>query len=367
MSVRGVVSVALGIWLLFARAATSLETRFTYQGQVKQAGTPLNNTADFEFRLFSAPFAGLQAGSTIPVSGVNLVNGLFTVSLDFGSSPFNGDPRWLEIAVRSPAGGGNFTVLTPRQPLTATPFALYALNGPGGAGPWAVDGNNAFTTNTGNVGIGTHAPGKKLTIAGDAELGVHSGDYRHLRIGGGNSDGFLYGSFPRLGDGLHFGYNYYADAQGDNQIIRSDGGTSRITAGYGFVAIATQAPFAGEPVDRVVVESNGDVRLGTNASLYAVAGEENLRTVRGIVGSSGDIIAGSGFGVVRWSEGRYTVLFNPPFTGKPTLTASIEFMLSESTAWDVRLRSSDADSAEFWTLGDGFTDGQFHFVAVGPR
>src|SRR5690606_1852744 len=33
------------------------------------------------------------------------------------------------------------------------------------------------------------------TAAGNLSLGTGSGDYRHMRIGGGNSDGFLYGSY----------------------------------------------------------------------------------------------------------------------------------------------------------------------------
>ena len=137
---------------------TPLGTAFNYQGQLKQSGNPLNATADFEFKLFNAVTGGVQVGSTSLVNNVNIVNGLFTVSLDFGVLAFNGDQRWVEAQVRSPAGGGNFTTLTPRQALTATPYALYALTGPGSGGPWAVNGNNVFTTNTGNVGIGTTAP-----------------------------------------------------------------------------------------------------------------------------------------------------------------------------------------------------------------
>ena len=53
-----------------------------------------------------------------------MVDGLFTVELDFGSDVFNGDARWLEIGVRPGDSSGSFTTLSPRQELTPTPYAL---------------------------------------------------------------------------------------------------------------------------------------------------------------------------------------------------------------------------------------------------
>src|SRR5262249_47309415 len=54
----------------------------------------------------------------------------FTVELNdaaqFGGSAFTGSDRWLQIAVRCPVGSGNYITLSPRQPLTATPYALFA-------------------------------------------------------------------------------------------------------------------------------------------------------------------------------------------------------------------------------------------------
>jgi pectin methylesterase-like acyl-CoA thioesterase len=55
---------------------------------------------------------------------------LFTVLLDFGAGAFSGEARYLEIRVRL-SGEGGFTILDPRQALTATPYAIYSQ-----AAPW---------------------------------------------------------------------------------------------------------------------------------------------------------------------------------------------------------------------------------------
>jgi hypothetical protein len=127
------------------------------------------------------------------------------------------------------------------------------------------NGSSYFTG--GNVGIGTTTPGKTLTVAGDAEIGTGSGDYHHLRVGGGNSDGFLYGSYHALGDGIHLGYNYYADPAGFDQVIHPDGATSRISVQYGSIVLATAPPFQGAPVDRLTVDSVGNVYMVGNCSV----------------------------------------------------------------------------------------------------
>src|SRR5439155_5949061 len=84
---------------------------------------------------------------------------------------------------------------------------------------------------------------------------------------GGNSIGYLYGSYHRLGDGIHLGYNYYADAAGSDQVINPDGGTSRISVQYGSIVLATAPPFQGAPVDRLTVDSFGNVYMVGDCSV----------------------------------------------------------------------------------------------------
>jgi endosialidase-like protein len=126
---RGRLSRAsiLAILALWAGAIGAQETSFTYQGQLTDAGTPANGDYDLQFALFDADQDGTQIGTTQTLSGVAVSNGLFTVDLNFGVSAFPGANRFLEIGVQ-PAGGGSFTTLTPRQFISATPYAIRSLN-----------------------------------------------------------------------------------------------------------------------------------------------------------------------------------------------------------------------------------------------
>ncbi|MCL6650558.1 MAG: hypothetical protein K6U89_19855, partial [Chloroflexi bacterium] len=95
---------------------------------------PVTGQCDFTFQLFDAASGGSQVGNTRSVSSVTVSRGLFTVELDFGVGAFDGTERWLEVGVRCPSGSGSITTLSPRQRLTAVPYALYARSGPYSAG-----------------------------------------------------------------------------------------------------------------------------------------------------------------------------------------------------------------------------------------
>jgi hypothetical protein len=128
----------------------TMGTAFTYQGHLIEANGPADGLHDFEFKVYDANFAGTQKGDTIDVNALDVVDGYFTVLLDFGGKVFDGDARWLEISVRQSGTGDPFTILSPRQELTLTPYALYALQTSGllvFEGNTFV-GNDAGTSNT---------------------------------------------------------------------------------------------------------------------------------------------------------------------------------------------------------------------------
>lgn len=109
-----------------APASVPISSTFTYQGQLKTGSGPLTAVCNFQFSLWDAASAGNQIGVTQTSNGIAVTGGLFTVLLNSGGqfgAAFTGDARWLQIAVQCGSDGG-FTTLSPRQPLTAAPYAL---------------------------------------------------------------------------------------------------------------------------------------------------------------------------------------------------------------------------------------------------
>jgi hypothetical protein len=113
----------------------SMGTGFTYQGRLTDAnGTlPAHGWYDFKFSLYDNSAGGNLKGSpnTIEKENVEVDNGYFKVELDFGSDAFNGDARWLEIAVRKSVIGSDpneHEKLSPRQRVAPSPYAIWATN-----------------------------------------------------------------------------------------------------------------------------------------------------------------------------------------------------------------------------------------------
>jgi hypothetical protein len=185
-----------GFILLMALACAQ---PFTYQGLLKQSGTPANGTYQMTFRLYDVASGGTALGTVGPLS-VSVANGLFTVELNFPASVWDGGLRYLEIEV-----GG--TTLSPRVKINPTPYASTIRMFESGAlnpdrmvithspafSNWGLQyqdagdkfnflagGTPVMTVDLGTrrVGIGTSSPGYPLhvqTNAGErAIFGVHT-------------------------------------------------------------------------------------------------------------------------------------------------------------------------------------------------
>jgi hypothetical protein len=121
------LSISLLIICVSVLSARAQQTGFIYQGKLTDNGSPANGNYDLQFALFDAANGGAQIGQTQTVANVAASGGVFTVRLDFGPSAFPGAARFLEISTR-PSGAGAFTLLTPRQQISSTPYAVRSLS-----------------------------------------------------------------------------------------------------------------------------------------------------------------------------------------------------------------------------------------------
>ncbi len=353
-------------------------TAFTYQGSLNDAGTPADGLHDLRFRLFDGASGGAQVGATQCINNVDVVDGLFTVQLDFGQQFASVNPRFLDIQVRRDIGQPctddfGFVLLSPRQPLAATPRALAANVANALAAPDGSPANAVFVDNAGLVGIGTTTPGQPLHIANATTPSIL------LQDTGANSTQTGYLDF-RNASGVETGWLGFAYGEGNPDFgivtvrpsgdinianFGSGGNVNLLPAAGAGVGIGTTTPAA-------MLDVRGDIRLGPVGQYRAPAGEENLRIIRGTVSHSGTALRGSGFTVQKIDEGKYTVTFTTPFSAIPTVTAtgtrdSGNFVVTANIDAQASITTSQVTIVTWdHDFGD-FYDSRFDFIAIGPR
>jgi len=281
-------SLVLAAWVTGAAFGAPLTTKFTYQGTLKLGGLPVSGTADMVFTLWNASSAGVQSGPTLTFDGgggnpapVTIVAGVFQVELDFGAGAFDGNERWLAISVRQPAGAGAYVALTPRQHLTAAPYALFAASG-AGANLWASNGVATYNTADTFVGINRSARVTSNEYFG-VQAPINSG-YGGMYI---RTDGAAGVPFYGYSNGAASAWTSWDGSSGKWQVY--NGGARLTITDAGDVGIGTTAP--GAKLD--VVGNGGNAIEGstTAATSYGVWGSG---TSAGVYGTSG---ASNGAGV----------------------------------------------------------------------
>jgi hypothetical protein len=125
-SIKSAIVIAL-LSISYAIFADPVGSVFTYQGELRKLGEPANGTFDFQFELFDVETDGAALAGPLQLEDVNVQGGVFTVELDFGSEAFDGSELWLDIGVRDGLSDADFSTLTPRQLITASPYAVKAL------------------------------------------------------------------------------------------------------------------------------------------------------------------------------------------------------------------------------------------------
>lgn len=189
---------------------------FTYQAQIRQHGAPVNGPCDLKLTLFDDSQAGSDVGGgPRTLTSQTVTNGLLAVEAPFGDA-FQGGDRWLQAEVRCPAGVGNFVALTPRQHITATPYAfglrlpfvgkfsssgdLFSMSnaGPGSAGHFSV----TDTASDNPALVGESISGDGVSGVSTSGWGVHGESAQLAGVRGDTNsatDGGVVG--VNLGDG----------------------------------------------------------------------------------------------------------------------------------------------------------------------
>lgn len=280
---RRAAAVALTLLAGSANAQTPVGTAFTYQGQLKQGGQPYTGPAEVSFELYGSASGGTPIAS-VPAVSVNLANGLLTKAIDFGPA-YDGANKWVEIKVRTGLGG--FTTLSPRQQLTAVPYALNsrALYGQISTflSPHNDATNLAYVTfkNGGGSDIGYIGDGS--TSDNNLHLGVYSGDMQFVTGGVRSmaitSAGNVGVGTPTPGARLHV-------VRGTSDEAVTIQGTATAAANYAYISLRDSA---GTRTGYVGDASSGDsdVLLASDAgSAILAAGGNRVLTARstGFVG-----------------------------------------------------------------------------------
>lgn len=130
------LSVAVCVAFAYCLTATAQTNTFTYQGKLSEGSSAPSGTFEMRFKVFDAVTGGNQLPQPTPVTleflvstsnPVTVADGIFKVNLDFGPGVFTGGGRWLEMELRKTTDPG-FTLLTPRQQLTSSPYSIRTLS-----------------------------------------------------------------------------------------------------------------------------------------------------------------------------------------------------------------------------------------------
>ena len=109
--------------LLIINSIQAQTTAFNFQGRLNDGGNAANGRYDLQFKLFDALAGGNQINSTIDRTNLQVINGVFSTTLDFGAAAFGSGNRFIEISVRPNASANAYVVLGARQQVLSVPFS----------------------------------------------------------------------------------------------------------------------------------------------------------------------------------------------------------------------------------------------------
>lgn len=157
--------------LLVIGQAQAQTTAFNFQGRLNDGGNAANGRYDLQFKLFDALAGGNQVASTINRANTQVINGVFSTVLDFGSA-FTAGNRFLEISVRPNGSSNAHVILGARQQILAVPFAAHSAT--------STDATNSLSL--GGVSANNYA---RLNFANQGDVvGANIGSNGYISVAG---------------------------------------------------------------------------------------------------------------------------------------------------------------------------------------
>jgi len=238
-------------------AFAQTDTAFTYQGELMESGNAASGSYSMDFLLYDGLSGGSQVGSTVTIAAQSVSDGVFSSQLDFGPQDFSGTQYWLEIVVDG-------TTLSPRQPMTASPFSIQTRG-------LFVDENN-------NVGIGVTDPLYPIHVETAGIRAIFGESTTPTGFAAG-----VYGqSASTSGQGL---YGVATATSGDTNGVQ---GFNQSTSGRGVFGRAGAASGDTYGVFGVSDSTSGrgifGVALAASGNTVGVQGESDSTSGQGVVG-----------------------------------------------------------------------------------
>ncbi|MFA5928238.1 MAG: hypothetical protein WC838_02935 [Candidatus Margulisiibacteriota bacterium] len=273
--------ITLGILVLaiLSVAGFAVPNQLTYSGRLLQNGALVNSTMPMIFSIHTDPTAGTQLWSQ-SITSVEVNQGIYSVILGEAGNPispnvFVTDNAYLQVVV-------NGETLSPRTKINSVGYALQA-------GGLSNGGVQAVTVSTnGNVGIGTTAPGSKLSVKqiSDPNLGGESSESLRVYNAAGTS---------------------FAQLQVNNKGAEL---SSSGPAGGVFLPLFINTSRAGIPP--ITVSQNGCVGIGTTNPGFQLDASSSIASREQFVinGGNNRIVNGYGDAGINWTtSGQYPDIF----------------------------------------------------------
>lgn len=339
-------------------------TGFTYQGQLRKNGAPVNAACAFTFVLLDAATGGAQIGPPVISPTLQVSNGLFSIPLDFGPGAMNGEARWLETQVSCP-GDGSPTTLSPRTALLPAPYAL-ALPGmrtPRGDN----DANGDATINViGGTVSNTIATDSILSVIGGGSHNAIGNDSGGSTIAGGNTQVITNVSYNSTIGG---GYSNTIAGRSEGAVLA--GGIANIIIGN-----SDEAALGGGANNRIDGVSTWSVLGGGYAnvitgSFYGVAGGGSANAVSAsfagvVAGGSQNALSASPYAAI--AGGQVNTMTNSAYAsiggGRANTLISGGYGLIAG-GWDNQITASPYASAIGGGISNTISSSNYGFIGGG--